>query len=95
MDVQVSSTLIWGGRHANIEKLECTRICTAAHGHTYAGVMELADVPDSKSGGSNTVRVRAPPPAPANGKGPSGPFLFTSFEIIADQIQIPSASLPG
>ena len=30
-----------------------------------AGVMELADVPDSKSGGSNTVRVRPPPPAPA------------------------------
>ena len=29
-----------------------------------AGVMELADVPDSKSGGSDTVRVRPPPPAP-------------------------------
>ena len=26
--------------------------------------MELADVPDSKSGGSDTVRVRPPPPAP-------------------------------
>ncbi len=30
----------------------------------FAGVMELADVPDSKSGGSDTVRVRPPPPAP-------------------------------
>lgn len=30
-----------------------------------AGVMELADVPDSKSGGSDTVRVRPPPPAPS------------------------------
>ena len=30
----------------------------------YAGVMELADVPDSKSGPSDGVRVRPPPPAP-------------------------------
>ena len=27
-------------------------------------MMELADVPDSKSGGSDTVRVRPPSPAP-------------------------------
>ena len=27
-------------------------------------MMELADVPDSKSGGSDTVRVRPPLPAP-------------------------------
>ncbi len=31
-----------------------------------AGVMELADVPDSKSGGSDTVSVRPRPPAPKN-----------------------------
>ena len=30
----------------------------------YAGVLELADEVDSKSIGSNTVRVRPPPPAP-------------------------------
>ena len=30
----------------------------------YAGVMELADVLDSKSSGSDTVRVRPPLPAP-------------------------------
>ncbi len=30
----------------------------------YAGMMELADVLDSKSSGSDTVRVRPPLPAP-------------------------------
>ena len=30
----------------------------------YAGVLELADEVDSKSIGSNTVRVQVPPPAP-------------------------------
>ena len=30
----------------------------------FAGVMELADVPDSKSGGSDTVPVRPRSPAP-------------------------------
>ena len=32
--------------------------------HILAGVMELADVTDSKSVGSDTVWVQVPPPAP-------------------------------
>jgi hypothetical protein len=31
-----------------------------------AGVMELVDVPDSKSGARNGVGVRVPPPAPSS-----------------------------
>ncbi len=31
-----------------------------------AGVMELVDVPDSKSGARDGVGVRVPPPAPYN-----------------------------
>lgn len=35
----------------------------------YAGVMELVDLTDSKSVGSDTVWVRVPPPAPAFTRG--------------------------
>ena len=42
----------------------------------FAGVMELADVTDSKSVGSDTVWVRVPPPAPKNKKHSSECFLF-------------------
>ena len=41
-----------------------------------AGMMELADVPDSKSGGSDTVRVRPPLPAPKQKSTHKGAFLF-------------------
>ena len=56
----------------------------------YAGMMELADVPDSKSGGSDTVRVRPPLPAP-NRYNPNRIFLigdgfglFVFFEKFED-----------
>ena len=42
----------------------CSRFDSYHPDQFYAGVMELADVLDSKSSGSNTVRVRPPPPAP-------------------------------
>ncbi len=32
--------------------------------NTRAGVAELVDAPDSKSGDSNIMRVQVPPPAP-------------------------------
>ena len=42
-----------------------------------AGMMELADVPDSKSGGSDTVRVRPPLPAPTK----NSPLPFDKGEF--------------
>ncbi len=44
-----------------------------------AGVMELADVTDSKSVGSDTVWVRVPPPAPE--KERQVERLFFSFSM--------------
>ena len=41
---------------------ECVIIILSVSRREYAGVMESADVLDSKISGSNTVRVRPPPP---------------------------------
>ena len=42
----------------------------------YADVMELADVLDSKSSGSDTVRVRPPPSAPKALRKMRGAFFL-------------------
>ena len=47
-----------------------------AENNICAGVMELADVTDSKSVGSDTVWVRVPPPAPKRKRRPMGVFFF-------------------
>ena len=43
---------------------KCVKLIYVQNFNIFAGVMELADVTDSKSVGSNTVWVRVPPPAP-------------------------------
>ena len=40
--------------------------CFGDNAARLAGVVELVDAPDSKSGARNGVRVRVPPPAPVN-----------------------------
>ncbi len=50
---------------------KCVKLIYVQNLNTFAGVMELADVTDSKSVGSNTVWVRVPPPAP-NTEAPVG-----------------------
>ena len=53
----------------------------------FAGVMELADVLDSKSSGSDTVRVRPPPSAPKALRKMRGAFFllfginFTEYHL--------------
>jgi hypothetical protein len=49
-----------------------------------AGVVELADAPDSKSGGGNSVWVRLPPPAPYKINNLRGFMLFLNWVICAD-----------
>ena len=50
---------------------KCVKLICVQNLNIFAGVMELADVTDSKSVGSNTVWVRVPPPAP-NTEAPVG-----------------------
>ena len=53
----------------------------------FAGVMELADVTDSKSVGSDTVRVRPPPPAPCK-----KPLLSTGQKRFFTMISVPDGT---
>ena len=54
-------------------------LCVTIHPH--AGVMELADVLDSKSSGSDTVRVRPPPPAPTKNEAFASFFFYPSRRL--------------
>ena len=52
-----------------------------------AGVMELVDVTDSKSVGSDTVWVRVPPPAPKRKRRPMGRLFLFGAEGNAEPVQ--------
>ena len=52
------------------------------HRFACAGMMELADVPDSKSGGSDTVRVRPPLPAPVKALVSASAFRLFGISYI-------------
>ena len=60
-----------------------SKLCLLASTILYAGVMELADVSDSKSDGSDTVRVRPPPPAPENDKFRQKLVVFSYIRLTA------------
>ncbi len=53
-------------------------------------MMELADVPDSKSGGSDTVRVRPPLPAPTQ----KGDAKHLPFALVSPAVSVESATSP-
>ena len=55
----------------------------------YAGVMELADVTDSKSVDGDIVWVRVPPPAPKTGDTPKGYPLFLMIRLDSPQFYLP------
>ena len=64
------------------------------------GVMELADVTDSKSVGSDTVRVQVPPPAPYADMAELADALdsgSSDFTVIQVQVLLsaPSEDNPG
>ena len=56
--------------------------------HFVAGMMELADVLDSKSSGSDTVRVRPPLPAPKKQPYFVRLFLFFTKQLHLDDLKI-------
>ncbi len=51
----------------------------------YAGVAESADATDSKSVGSDIVRVQVPPPAPKKTAQPQAAVLFSLVPIAKTQ----------
>ena len=51
----------------------------------YAGVAESADATDSKSVGSDIVRVQVPPPAPKKTAQPLAVVLFSLIPIVKTQ----------
>ena len=57
----------------------------------YAGVMELADVLDSKSSPGDRVRVRPPPPAPSE---QPKPLIFQGVSVFFTPAVLPVRFLP-
>ena len=57
----------------------------------YAGVMELADVLDSKSSPGDRVRVRPPPPAPSE---QPKPLIFQGVSLFFTPVVLPLRFLP-
>ena len=59
-------------------------------GEIYAGVMELADVTDSKSVDGDIVWVRVPPPAPKTQGAPKGyPVFLLLGGWVRDHFKLP------
>ena len=62
---------------------------------SYAGVMELVDVADSKSAGGDTVWVRAPPPVPRRSKVRFAPTSFYAYGKKDVIRPLPCSSFPN